>query len=449
MGKLEGQAGAEGAVRGAPSSGRSPNGHPRSSHPRSRQRSGHSRSGDILALVLMLFYLLSTLALALMAVVTAELQRRFGLSASQLGLLTSVFMFVYGAIGIPAGAMAARWGGRVLAASCVLFVAGSLVFGLSSSYGGFLAGRILQGLGGGMVLPVSSPVIARYLAPEARNRGWGIFATGKGLGALVGLLLMPSVATLGGFRAVYLVTAGMAVVIGVITLAQGPVRALPAAAAAGTTAGAVSTAATGASRAGRASGAVLLNGRVLLLGLFNAASLAVGTGVLIWSPDFLQSEYGASAGVAAYLTAGLAVAQLIGAPTGAAAAIRWGRMPVITGSMVAMSVVAVLAAVVPGRVLVFIMVALVGFFSFAYFSPRFAMIPEVVARPEHVGPASGLINLLGYGISMLAPWLFGLALDRGMGYLTGYLILAAFGMAGAVGSLFFKAGALSGGGRER
>ena len=115
----------------------------------------------------------------------------------------------------------------MLAASCALFVAGSLVFGLSSSYGGFLAGRILQGLGGGMVLPVSSPVIARHLAPEARNRGWGIFASGKGFGSLVGLLLMPSVAAVGGFRAVYLVTAGMAVVIGMVALAQRPVRALP------------------------------------------------------------------------------------------------------------------------------------------------------------------------------------------------------------------------------
>jgi MFS family permease len=190
---------------------------------------------------------------------------------------------------------------------------------------------------------------------------------------------------------------------------------------------------------GRTLGAVAINRRVLLLGLFNAASLAVGTGVLIWTPDFLQSTYGSSAGVAAYLTAGLAVAQVIGAPTGAAGAIRWGRMPVITGSMIAMSVVAILVPVVPGRVLVFVMVALVGFFSLAYFSPRFAMIPEVVAKPEHVGPAAGLINLLGFGISTLAPWLFGLALDRGFGYLAGYLVLAGFGAAGAAGSIFFKA----------
>jgi MFS family permease len=338
-------------------------------------------------------------------------------------------MFAYGAVGIPAGAVAARWGGRVLAISAVLTVAGSLVFGLSSSYGGFLAGRILQGLGGGMVLPASSPVMARYLAPEARNRGWGVFASGKGLGALVSLLLMPSVATLGGFRAVYLVTAAMTLVIGAVALAQRPVRALP-----------VESAGVASLRAlGRTMGAVAINRKVLLLGLFNAASLAVGTGVLIWTPDFLQGEYGSSAGVAAYLTAGLAVAQVIGAPTGAVGAIKWGRMPVITGSMVAMSLVTVLVPVVPGRVLVFITVALVGFFSLAYFSPRFAMIPEVVAKPEQVGPAAGFINLLGFGISTLAPWLFGLALDRGLGYLAGYLVLAAFGVAGAVGSLFFKA----------
>jgi MFS family permease len=349
---------------------------------------GRDTNGDVLALSLMLFYLLSTLTLALMAVVTGELQRRFGLSASQAGLLTSVFMFAYGAVGIPAGSLATRWGGRVLVVSCAFFVIGSVVFAVSSSYSGFLAGRILQGLGGGMVLPVSSPVIARHLAPKARNRGWGIFASGKGLGALVGLLLMPSVASLGGFRAVFFTTAGMAVAIGAVSIAQKPVRALP-----------VESAGSTLRDLTRALGAVSLNGRVLLLGLFNAASLAVGTGVLIWTPDFLESQFHSTASVAAYLTAGLAVAQLLGAPTGAACAIRWGRMRVITGSMVAMSVATALVPVLPGRVMVFVMVVLVGFFSLAYFSPRFAMIPEVCGHVSEVGPASGLINMLGFGIS--------------------------------------------------
>jgi MFS family permease len=379
----------------------------------------------------MFFYLMSTLTLALMAVVSPELQEKFGLSASQIGLLTSGFMFAYGAVGIPAGAEAARWGGRVLVISCAFFVVGSVVFGLSSSFGGFMAGRILQGLGGGMVVPVSSPIIARYLPPEMRTRGWGVFATGKGLGALVSLLLMPSIAVLGGFRAVFLVTAGLALVVGAVALAQRPVRVLP-----------------DRDRGGEivsfralvgALGAVAVNRRVLLLGLFNSASLAVGTGVLIWTPNFLRGEYGSSVGVAAYLTAGLAVAQLLGAPAGAIGAVRWGRMPVIVGSMVAMNVATILVPVVPGRILVFLMVVLVGFFSLAYFSPRFAMIPEVVARPEHVGPAAGLINALGFITSTLAPWLFGLVLDQGLGFLAGYLVLAAFGVAGAAGAAFFKA----------
>ena len=87
--------------------------------------------------------------------------------------------------------------------------------------------------------------------------------------------------------------------------------------------------------------------------------------------------------------------------------------------MIAMSVFTVLVPLVPGRVMVFVTVALVGLSSLAYFSPRFAMVPEVVARPEDIGPATGLINTLGFTISMLAPWLFGLALDEGLGYVVG------------------------------
>lgn len=397
---------------------------PRHGADRERRRG----SGDVLSVTLMLSYLMATLVLALMAVVSTELQAKFGLSASQVGLLTSVFMFTYGAIGIPAGSAAARWGGRVLAVSCALVVAGSLVFGLSSSYAGFLAGRILQGLGGGMVLPVSSPVIARALAPDKRARGWGIFASGKGLGVLVGLLAMPGVAALGGFRAVFLVTAGLAVIVGAISFLQKPVRELPA----------DSSSAASFRAQGRMLGETLVNYRVWLLGLFNASSIAIGTAVMVWTPDFLIGRHGSSVGVAAYLTAGLAVAQLVGAPCGAAGAVRLGRMVVITGSMFAMSAAAALIPVMPGRALVFIMVALVGFFSFAYFSPRFAMIPEVVGRPEHVGPATGFGNLLGYGISTLAPWLFGVVLDRGLGYFAAYLVLAVFGLAGVVGSFFMR-----------
>jgi MFS family permease len=221
----------------------------------------------------------------------------------------------------------------------------------------------------------------------------------------------------------------MALVVGAVALAQRPVRAKPV----------ESKQSTSTRALGRALGTVAVNKRVLLLGLFNAASLAVGTGVLMWTPDFLSAEYGTSAQMAAYLTAGLALAQTVGAPAGAIGAVRWGRMRVIIWCMVAMTIATALVPLVPTTVAVFVMVMLVGLFSLAYFSPRFAMIPEVVPGPEHVGPASGLINAVGFVISMAAPWLFGLALDKGLGYSAGYLVLAAFGAAGVVGAMFFKA----------
>jgi predicted MFS family arabinose efflux permease len=392
-----------------------------------------------MAFTLMFFFAMSALTLSLLPVVTAELQRRFGLSASQIGLLTSVFMFAYGGIGIPAGVAAARWGGRVLAVSAACFVLGSLVFGLTSSMTGFLVGRGLQGLGGGMVVPVCSPVLAHVMADHRLNRAWGIFGTGWGAGIMLALLIMPSVAGAAGYRAVFLATAGLGLVIGVAALSQKAIRALPQ----------HPEEATRLRAMGRALGAVAINRRVLLLGLFNGAGLAVGVGVLVWTPEFLHIKFGSSASVAAYLTAGLGLTQLVANPLGAASAARRGKLTVIFGSLTAMTVATALIPVVPGMWPAFVFVLLAGFFTMTYFSPLFGLLPAVVGRPEQVGPATGFINIVGFGVSLLTPWIFGLLLDTlgsgsagtgpggsgggGRGYVAGYLLLAAFAAVGTAG----------------
>jgi len=397
-----------------------------------------------MAFTLMFFFAMSALTLSLLPVVAAELRQRFALSASEIGLLTSVFMFAYGGIGIPAGATAARWGGRVLAASAACFVIGSLVFGLSSSMAGFLVGRGLQGLGGGMVVPVCSPVLAHMVAYHRLNRAWGIFGTGWGAGIMLALLIMPSVAGAGGYRAVFLTTAGLGLAVGGAALSQRAIRALPQHPEGATTLRAL----------GRALGAAAVNRRILLLGLFNGAGLAVGVGVLVWTPGFLHIKFGSSESVAAYLTAGLGLTQLVANPLGAASAARRGKLTVILGSLAAMTVATALVPVVPGLWLVFVFVVLAGFFTMTYFAPLFGLVPEVVSRPEHVGPATGFINIVGFAVSLLTPWIFGLLLDTlgsgaagtgpggsggaGRGYVAGYLFLAAFAAAGVAGAVGFR-----------
>jgi rhodanese-related sulfurtransferase len=84
------------------------------------------------------------------AVMTADLSRDFGLSATSLGNLSAFYYYGYVAIQIPTGLLADRWGPRrVLAAGAALTAAGTLLFALSPSLGFANAGRFdLRRLGG-------------------------------------------------------------------------------------------------------------------------------------------------------------------------------------------------------------------------------------------------------------------------------------------------------------
>jgi MFS family permease len=154
---------------------------------------GTRRGADLLAVSLMLIFMTGAVTLSLMPVVTEDLQDRFGYSSADIGLLTSVFMGFYGVSGILSGVFAARWGGRLLAVCCGCFVIGSTVFGLSSNFAGFLIGKSIQGIGGGMVVAICGPVMAAALPPNYLGRAWGIFGSGWGLGSTATLLIMPSI----------------------------------------------------------------------------------------------------------------------------------------------------------------------------------------------------------------------------------------------------------------
>jgi MFS family permease len=390
------------------------------------------RDADLLAASLMLVFITSAVTLSLLPVVTNELRTSVGLTDAQIGLLTSVFMGFYGVAGISSGLAAARWGGRLLGVSCGCFVVGSLIFGLSSGMTGFLVGRAIQGIGGGMVIATCSPVMAHALPPQRLGRAWGILGSGWGLGSMAALLIMPSIQRAGGYRAAFLATAGLGLVAGVAVMAQKAVRARPQHAEGATTLRGLTV----------SLGAVVTNRKVLLLGLTNTAALAVGVGILAWTPSFLQDVHGSGEAISVYLVAGLGAAQLLGNPLGAMAAARWGKFWVIVGSLAIMVIVTGIVAILPGVPLAFVVVLLAGFFSMFFFPAMLGYLPEVVAKPEQVGPATGINTVMGFAGSLVAPWVFGLFLDAGgqsrNSYLAGYLMLAAFGVAAIIGMAFFK-----------
>jgi MFS transporter, NNP family, nitrate/nitrite transporter len=390
-----------------------------------------SWKAEIMAVVLMLYFSLTAYSLTLIPVVSGQLRDQLALSDSQIGLLTSILMLMLGATAIPAGLAAGRLGGRVMIFACGLFVAGSVLFALSSSFGWLLAGRALQGLGAGVTVPACSVVLAGSLPPGKRGRAWGIFGAGHGLGVMIALLVMPSVAQAAGYRGVFLATAALAAALGLAVAVLPAVRALPAQPEClpglRHLAGCVRTAAS--------------NRRLLLLALFNVTTLGVGVGALAWTPHYMEVHFGSATAAAGQLTAMVGAAQLVGNPVGAAAMSRWGKLPVITVSLVLLTVTIVLVPFVSSLFGVCLLVTLAGFLSMAFFSPLYAYIPLVVARPEQVGLASGIVNVFGFGGALLAPYLFGLILDQmgdASGYLTGYLLLTGFAMAGVVGAVLFR-----------
>ena len=392
-----------------------------------------TRAGaDFLALTFMFIFVIEAMTLSMMPVVTNGLRAVVGLTDAQIGLLSSVFLGFYGAVGIPAGIAAARWGGRMLAISCGGFVVGSLVFALSSGFGGFLVGRAIQGIGGGMVIATCGPVMAHCLPPARLGRAWGILGMGWGIGSMAALLVLPSIEKLGGYRAVFLAVAGLAFVVGVMALSQRVVRTRPHHADGAT---------SGRALVGGLLAAVT-NREVLLLALANMATVAISVGITAWTPSFLQDLRNAREDVSVYLVAGFGAAALAANALGAVASQRWGKYRVIVGSLAVVTVITALVPLLPGVPLVFVMVLLTGVFATLFFPAMMGYLPQVVAKPEQVGAATGINTAMGFSGSLVAPWIFGLLLDAGgrssTAYLSGYFMLAIFALLPAIGMLFFR-----------
>ena len=282
--------------------------------------------GTGLALSLMLFMAVHAVFMSVIPIITDELRTGFGLSGSQIGLLTSSYMMAFAVGSIPMGILGSRWGGRVLLGGTVVMALGAVLFAFSASYPWFLASRFLQGIGASTTLPVVNMLIAQAFPPEKRARSLGLFGAGPGLGVVVGLFSFPSLAERGGYRLVFLVAAGAALAVGLANLAQRAVRHhLPA------------QEPQSFSVLMRRSARMALNRRLLLLVVVNIGASGIIVGLVAWTPSFLHDMRGTGLAAAAYVSAGIGVAQLIGNPLGARAMTRWGKGPMYVVSLAVMA----------------------------------------------------------------------------------------------------------------
>ncbi|MFQ8736486.1 MAG: MFS transporter [Bilophila wadsworthia] len=98
-----------------------------------------------------------------------DIIREFAVGGGLMSVMSSAYFYPYGFMQIPAGILSDRWGSRNTIASVLLIgAAGSLLFALSGSVTAATAGRVLIGVGMGMVFVPALRVIL-YWFPPARH----------------------------------------------------------------------------------------------------------------------------------------------------------------------------------------------------------------------------------------------------------------------------------------
>ena len=152
------------------------------------------------------------------AVIAPELTRELGVSAADLGLLTSAYLLAFGAVQLPLGLALDRYGARRVEATLLLVAAaGCALFAVGNSLTELAVARALIGFGVSSCLMASFKSFSQWfgLARQASLNA-AIMAAG-GLGALTASTPLSWAIPQFGWRAVFvaLAIAGLAVAAGI------------------------------------------------------------------------------------------------------------------------------------------------------------------------------------------------------------------------------------------
>jgi predicted MFS family arabinose efflux permease len=132
-------------------------------------------------------YLVNSLDRSILSLLIEPIRLEFGLSDTQLGVLSGLaFALFYSALAIPIAALADRWNRRnVLALSVLLWTFMTALCGVAGSFMALLMARIGVAIGEAGCNPASHSLLADYYAPEQRATALGIYALGAPAGTLL------------------------------------------------------------------------------------------------------------------------------------------------------------------------------------------------------------------------------------------------------------------------
>lgn len=351
------------------------------------------------------------------AILAAPMARDLGVSTPAVFAAFSVAMVVSALLGPRAGAAIDRWGGRpVLMATSVVFAAGLACLALAQGPLGLYAAWVVLGIGMGSGLyEAAFAALVRLYGPDARNSITGITLI-AGFASTVSWPLSTWLEAEFGWRHACLAWAGLHLLLGLPLNALLP-RAAPPAAPAAPHAGSTPAA---------DERAPLLP--MVVLSFVFAATWFISTAMATHLPRLLQAA-------GATLATAVLVGALIGPAQVGARLLEFGLLrrvhPLLSARLAsALHPLGALCLAAFGAPAAAVFGVLHGAGN-GILTIAKGTLPLVVFGPLGYGRRQGWLMLPARSAQALAPWLFGIALDR---WGTG-----ALGVSAALGTLAFLA----------
>jgi len=165
--------------------------------------------------VVVLGSIMSILDTTIVAVALATLGRDFHVSVTTIQWVATGYLLALAMVTPVTGWAVDRFGAkRIWMTSTGLFIIGSSLCGLAWSANSLIAFRVLQGIGGGMLLPVGQSILARAAGPQRMGRVMSIIGVPMVLGPIMGPVIGGLIVSNYSWRWIFYIN----VPIGIVTL---------------------------------------------------------------------------------------------------------------------------------------------------------------------------------------------------------------------------------------
>src|SRR5271167_13506 len=165
--------------------------------------------------VVVLGSIMSILDTTIVAVALATLGRDFHVSVTTIQWVATGYLLALSLVIPVTGWAVDRFGAKLIwMTSLALFIVGSSLCGLAWSANSLIVFRVLQGIGGGMLLPVGQSILARAAGPQRMGRVMSIIGVPMVLGPILGPVIGGLIVSTTSWRWIFYIN----LPIGIVTL---------------------------------------------------------------------------------------------------------------------------------------------------------------------------------------------------------------------------------------